>query len=299
MKNYIIAGILLIFLSGASLFLPSYVMEWQDEQRTEKSQAVEVQEVVLKEQISMTLSEKLKLKEQETVHALELVNGKNYNQDTIYEQAEKEIGILAEQGLLLDFNTTEPLKMVEANVFFYVDMEDSERSIMMWEGVLETLDYQLTFTMDDETGKIVSFSQYYYDRGDVVYDYDGDNMQSTSKAVSKHAWGDLNLGLSTLQEMAEHWGEYLGCEVSESHSAWKEVGFGPDVEEFAVRVETLITKGYTKEEAENKVATEWGLDTNTSCRQLYVTLEDEGGQIGYILWPEKYMFRIDPVLRAI
>ena len=66
MKNYIIAGILLIFLSGASLFLPSYVMEWQDEQRTEKSQSEEVQEVVLKEQISMTLSEKLKLKEQET-----------------------------------------------------------------------------------------------------------------------------------------------------------------------------------------------------------------------------------------
>lgn len=242
----------------------------------------------------MTLSEKLKLKEQETVHALELVNGKNYNQDTIHEQVEKEIGILAEQGLLLDFDTTEPLKMVEANVFFYVDMEDSERSIMMWEGVLETLDYQLTFTMDDETGKIVSFAQYYYDRGDVVFDYDEDDMQSTSKAVSRHAWGDLKLNMRTLQEMAEHWGEYLGCEVSEGQAAWEE-SLEVDTEEFAVRVENLIVKGYTREEAENKVAMEWGLDM--SDRKLYVTLEDEGGQIGYTLWPEKYMFRIDPVFR--
>lgn len=289
MKNYIIAGILLLFLSGASLFLPSYAMEWQDEQRTEKSQAEEVQEVVLKEQVSMTLSEKLKLKEQETVNALELVNGKNYNQDTIYEQVKKEIGILAEQGLLLDFDT-EPLKRVEANVFFYVDMEDSERSIMMWEGVVESLDYQLTFIMDDETGKIVRFAQYSYDRGGMVYDeYDN------SMAVSKKAPDEPDMGIEELQEMAEHWGKYLGCEVSESHSTWKEVSFGSDEEEFAVRVETLITKGYTKEVAENKVAAEWGLDT--SGRQLYVTLEDEGGQIGYILRPEKYMFCIDPVLR--
>ena len=138
MKNYIIAGFLLLFLSAASLFLPSYVMEWQDEQRTEKSQVEEVQEVVLKEQVSMTLSEKLKLREQEAVNALNLVNGKNYNQDTIDEQVRKEIGILAEQGLLLDFDM-EPLKVAEAVIYFYVDMEDSERSIMMWEVSAETL----------------------------------------------------------------------------------------------------------------------------------------------------------------
>ncbi len=293
MKNYIIAGFLLLFLSAASLFLPSYVMEWQDEQRTEKSQVEEVQEVVLKEQVSMTLSEKLKLREQEAVNALNLVNGKNYNQDTIDEQVRKEIGILAEQGLLLDFDM-EPLKVAEAVIYFYVDMEDSERSIMMWEVSAETLKYHLVLTMDDETGKILSFSQYGYDWdgvfGEAVEQYDA---QSSSISISKSS-SDSYIGTEELQEMAERWGDYLGCEVTESHITWLGERFVSDTEEFAMRVENMIVKGYTREEAEMKVASEYGLDI--SERLLYAGLEDESGQIGYALWPGKYLFRIEPIL---
>lgn len=296
MKNYIIAGILLLFLSGASLFLPSYLMEWRDEQRTEKSEAEEVQEVVLKEQISMTLSEKLKLKIQESANALQLVNGKNYNQDTIYGQVKKEIGILAEQGLLIDFDT-DSSKAVEANLFFYVDMEDSERSIMLWEGVVESLNYQLTFTMDDETGKILSFSQYSYDRGDALYDDYG--MQSNGMRVSEYAWDASDMGTGELREMAEDWGDYLGYKVTESHSTWIEADFGVDVEEFTEHIERMISKGYTREEAEIKVAREWGIDIDTSGKQFYVNLEDEGDQIRYLLHPERYVFRIEPIIETI
>ena len=57
MKNYVIAGFLLIILTVASLILPSQILRWQDAQRTEKSETEEVQEVVLREQVSMTLSE--------------------------------------------------------------------------------------------------------------------------------------------------------------------------------------------------------------------------------------------------
>lgn len=295
MKNYIIAGILLLFLSGASLFLPSYIMEWRDEQRTEKSQVEEVQEVVLKEQVSMTLSEKLKLRGQETVNALELVNGKNYNQDTINEQVRKEIGILAEQGLLADADMDSPQK-VEATVSFYVDMEDSERSIMLWEGFADSQDYQLAFTMDDETGKILSFSQYSYDRGEVLYDDYG--MQSNGMSVTKVIPDEPDIGTEELQEMAERWGDYLGYKVTESHSAWMEEGLGAEeLELYAEQVERMISKGYSREEAEIMASREWGIAT--SERQLYVNLEDEGDQIRYLLHPERYVFRIEPIIETI
>lgn len=295
MKNYIIAGILLLFLSGASLFLPSYIMEWRDEQRTEKSQVEEVQEVVLKEQVSMTLSEKLKLRGQETVNALELVNGKNYNQDTINDQVRKEIGILAEQGLLADVDMDSPQK-VEATVSFYVDMEDSERSIMLWEGFADSPDYQLAFTMDDETGKILSFSQYSYDRGDVLYDDYG--MQSNGMSVTKVIPDEPDIGTEELQEMAERWGDYLGYKVTESHSVWMEEGLGTEeLELYAEQVERMISKGYSREEAEIMASREWGIAA--SERQLYVNLEDEGDQIRYLLHPEKYVFRIEPIIETI
>lgn len=295
MKNYIIAGILLLFFSVASLFLPSYLMEWRDEQRTEKSQVEEVQEVVLKEQVSMTLSEKLKLRGQETVNALELVNGKNYNQDTINDQVRKEIGILAEQELLIDFDM-DSLQKVTATVSFYVDMEDSERSIMLWEGIVDLLDYQLAFTMDDETGKILSFSQYIYDRRDVLYDdYD---MQSNGMSVTKVVLDEPDIGTEKLQEMAERWGDYLGYKVTESHSAWMEEGLGTEeLELYAEQVERMISKGYSREEAEIMASREWGIDT--SERQFYVNLENEGDQIRYLLHPERYVFRIEPIIENI
>lgn len=295
MKNYIIAGILLLFFSAASLFLPSYLMEWRDEQRTEKSQVEEVQEVVLKEQVSMTLSEKLKLRGQETVNALELVNGKNYNQDTINDQVRKEIGILAEQELLIDFDM-DSLQKVTATVSFYVDMEDSERSIMLWEGIVDLLDYQLAFTMDDETGKILSFSQYIYDRRDVLYDDYG--MQSNGMSVTKVVLDEPDIGTEKLQEMAERWGDYLGYKVTESHSAWMEEGLGTEeLELYAEQVERMISKGYSREEAEIMASREWGIAA--SERQLYVNLEDEGDQIRYLLHPERYVFRIEPIIETI
>lgn len=295
MKNYIIAGIFLLFLSGASLFLPSHIMEWRDEQRTEKSQVEEVQEVVLKEQVSMTLSEKLKLRGQETVNALELVNGKNYNQDTINEQVRKEIGILAEQGLLADVDMDSPQK-VEATVSFYVDMEDSERSIMLWEGFADSQDYQLAFTMDDETGKILSFSQYSYDRGEVLYDDYG--MQSNGMSVTKVIPDEPDIGTEELQEMAERWGDYLGYKVVESHSAWIEERLGTEeLELYAQQVERMISKGYSREEAEIMASREWGIAA--SERQLYVNLEDEGDQIRYLLHPERFVFRIEPIIETI
>ena len=78
MKKYGIAGILLaVFLAG-SLFLPPRIMEWQDRRKIGTSQTEEVQEVVLREQVFMTLTQRLALldTERQGVDTLALLNGK-------------------------------------------------------------------------------------------------------------------------------------------------------------------------------------------------------------------------------
>ncbi len=278
MKNYVITGVLLLFLTAASFFLPIRVLKWQDEQRTGKSEIEEVQEVVLKEQISMTLSEKLKLRNQETVNALTLVNGKNYNKDTIEDQIRKEIGILADQDILIDFDM-ESMKIREATVTFYVDMEDSERSIMFWQGYVETLEYDVSFFLDDETGKIVSFAQ--YAAGPVV-DYAGAAM-----GISR----DMSMEMEEQKELARRWAEYLGCEMKASSTGWYGIGQGAEEELFEKEIDMLISKGYSYEEAGLKVALAWGISVDRQV--LRVVFEDNGDTIQYTLGITESLFQMD------
>ena len=278
MKNYVITGVFLLFLTAASFFLPIRVLKWQDEQRTGKSEIEEVQEVVLKEQISMTLSEKLKLRNQETVNALTLVNGKNYNKDTIEDQIRKEIGILADQDILIDFDM-ESMKIREATVTFYVDMEDSERSIMFWQGYVETLEYDVSFFLDDETGKIVSFAQY---AAGPVADYAG-----AAIGLSR----DMSMEMEEQKELARRWAEYLGCEMKASSTGWYGIGQGAEEELFEKEIDMLISKGYSYEEAGLKVALAWGISVDRQV--LRVVFEDNGDTIQYTLGITESLFQMD------
>ncbi len=278
MKNYVITGVLLLFLTAASFFLPIRVLKWQDEQRTGKSEIEEVQEVVLKEQISMTLSEKLKLRNQETVNALTLVNGKNYNKDTIEDQIRKEIGILADQDILIDFDM-ESMKIREATVTFYVDMEDSERSIMFWQGYVETLEYDVSFFLDDETGKIVSFAQY---AAGPVADYAG-----AAIGLSR----DMSMEMEEQKELARRWAEYLGCEMKASSTGWYGIGQGAEEELFEKEIDMLISKGYSYEESGLKVALAWGISVDRQV--LRVVFEDNGDTIQYTLGITESLFQMD------
>ena len=288
MKNYVITGVLLLFLTAASFFLPIRVLKWQDEQRTGKSEIEEVQEVVLKEQISMTLSEKLKLRNQETVNALTLVNGKNYNKDTIEDQIRKEIGILADQDILIDFDM-ESMKIREATVTFYVDMEDSEKSIMLWQGFVETSKYQLLFFLDDETGKIVSFSQYAA-RPVVDYEAAADASAETDQAIYVEKYF-ADMDAEEQKELAARWGEYLGCEMKASSTGWYGIGQGAEEELFEKEIDMLISKGYSYEEAGLKVALAWGISVDRQV--LRVVFEDNGDTIQYTLGITESLFQMD------
>ncbi|NBK93193.1 hypothetical protein D5278_14595 [bacterium 1XD21-13] len=290
MKNYVIAGFLLIILTVASLILPSQILRWQDAQRTEKSETEEVQEVVLREQVSMTLSEKLRLQKKEEENALTLVNGKNFNKDTIEEQMKKEIRILAEKEILIDFDT-DILDMNEATVSFYVDMEDSERSTMFWLGSVDSPKNYLSFFLDDETGKIVSFHQFRYaNKRDLGYAeaYDGDSAASSySVSVSENF---MSIDGEELKKIAERWGEYLGYQATGGDFYRYDVS-SEEGEAFMIEVERLMSKGYSYKEAEQMTAMAWGIDPDAGDAYR-VILEDSGGTIPYNLEISPLQFEV-------
>lgn len=288
MKNYIIAGAILVLLTLASLFLPSYVLEWQDEQRTEHSETEEVQEVVLKEQLSMSLAQKMELRQKDTVNALNLYKGKNYDQETIDAQVRSEIEILAEKEILMHFSN-ENIAIRDTSVLFYVDMEDSERSVMIWEIAVDTTNYHLILYLDDETGKIVSFTQYVE-----VTDYL--EVDKTGQVSGVFVENRFDMSGEEVQELAERWGEYLGCQVTEFRSAGAGLQYREEREVFMKEVETLVRKGYSWEEANLKIGIEWGIaPAETTRNQILAEFKDEGGQVDYIIWPEGNSLWIEPV----
>lgn len=289
MKYYIIAGTLLILLALTSLFLPSYILEWQDGQRTEHSEIEEVQEVVLKEQLSMSLAQKMQILTEDTVNALSLYNGKNFSQNTISGQVRNELEVLAEKGILQNFSQ-ENISVMDTSVFFYVDMEDSERSVMVWEVIIDTSNYHLNLLLDDETGKIVRAAQ--YESGDVT---DYSEVSVGGQKIDFSIAESMHMNEEEVQELAQRWSEYLGCWVTDSRSAGIELQFADEREAFLIEVESLVRKGYSREEALVKTQLAWGISPGEETGNgILAELEDEGGRVEYVFWAEKDSLRIEP-----
>ncbi len=279
MKRYGIAGILLAVLLAGSLFLPPRMMEWQDRRKIGTSQTEEVQEVVLREQVSMTLTQRLSLldTEREGVDTLVLLNGKNFTQETIKAQVLGEIRILAKQGILKDMDL-KSLSFLDASVSFFVDLEDTEKSMMLWYGEAVTENYQLDFQLDDESGKIISISQrrrkIYGVYTDVV---DGETSANTVVMESVDA-----LSQEELKETGEGWGEYLGCRVTDMGPGLLPFYMNDKEEQiFQEEVKRMMEKGYSEEEAYWKTLSAWGIADLEWGEGRKALLTDDGGETEY------------------
>lgn len=288
MKRYLIVGGLLAALIAAGFFLPPRLMEWQDQQRIGNAETEEVQEVVLKEQASMTLLQRLLLRNREgaEVDALKLVNGKNYTEDTIGEQVRAELWTLIELGILNGLDYLKGDMSVEASVLFYVDLVDTEKSAMIWSGTALTGNCRLDFELDDESGKIVEISQYYYRNGyeeplSVVGDAENDEMEGDVTVVEK-SWRILSD--EELRTVAEQWGEYLGCTVTDAGYNLEAYFSDREEEAFQREVEQMMKKGYSEEEALWMAASAWGiLEDEAVWLGRKVLLGDKEAEVTYVL----------------
>lgn len=195
MKRYIFIVILILLIGAAGFILPIKFMEWQDAKRLEKIEIEAATKVMLSTQMDMTLIEKIQLMTNEKVSKVALVNGKNYNQSNIEEKLKEELQKLNELGIL-ELDVRE-IRYGESWLRMYVDPEDGGKSMLLWKAYLVTEDYELVLSMDDGTGKIIDIEKQYY------YSQD-DDFRIKSRA-------------DELVNIAEKWGEYLGCTLIESY----------------------------------------------------------------------------------
>ena len=161
---------------------------------------------------------------------------------------------------------------------------------MLWQGFVETSKYQLLFFLDDETGKIVSFSQY---AAKPVVDYGaaGDVSGETDQAIYVEKYF-ADMDAEEQKELAARWGEYLGCEMVSSQSYPNGIMPGAEEELFQQEIDNFVSKGYSYEEAKIKTALSWGIDPLLG-ETFRVTFEDSGGQIVYTMGVTDRVFQID------
>ncbi len=282
MKNYLIAGMFLALTVLACLFFPPALMEWKDGKQTGTVELETVREVTLTEHVSMTLCQKLKLLSSGAGSSLSMKNGKNYTRDTIGDKLSEEVHALSELGIFPDVDL-EDILVGGAEVAFYMDVEDSEKSAMIWSVDAAVDRNKFYFMLDDETGKILGFRQNRVEDTGTMYEDQAAEMSVGNKILEA---GSLAMGREEITELAGKWAEYLGCTVREVID--DPFGMGRESREREVveyEIQTLTGKGYSFLEAMQMVGMGYGYDfaENGYSWSVYAELGDEGGEVYFCL----------------
>lgn len=266
MKQYFMAVFVLIVTAFVGLTMPLALLERQDQERLENIETQTAEEVILTSHTELTLIEKLQLMQKDTVTYLSMVQGKNYDWDSIIVQVQQELKKLCELEIL-NLERIDLLYSVE-DVGFLIDIEDESRSMLMWTLNVVTDEWVITVTADDETGKILGISQVEMSASESYT-----NMQ---KAEVSEAIGTKE----NLKKIAEKWGEYLGISLIESYDRQNPTA---DLEkEWEKEIDAWMQKGCSNEEAYKRVYQAWGDTVDSLTSWAYGVYEDESGMAAYM-----------------
>lgn len=270
MKQYLITVLLLAVFAVGGFMLPSEFMKWQDQQRLENSETQSGEEVVLVPQTDMTLIEKMQLIQKDSVTALPMEQGKNYDGDSMISKMKKELQKLSDMGLP-DLEEQHCLYEIE-EILFLIDIRDGTKSMILWNASVVADDFYIGILIDDETGKILGLT--YHER---LADKSSADYDDKSIAVQQAA-GELYS--MDLKEAAKKWGEYIGISLAETYDTPN-----PTADIYKDRekeIKALMKEGMSEEEAMHKVYEAWGLEEKNE-NWLYAVYEDESGIISYLL----------------
>lgn len=261
MKKWMLRFLLIVAVLAVGLWVPSEILTWQDQKKLGDVLTEEAEEVVLTRRADLTMIEKLQLLQKDQVISLPAA-GKNYNEETILNAVDRELEKLANQGII-------SRKMAELHVYdtkelevlFFVDMDDSSRSMRVWLVNGYNTESHTYILLDDDTGKILSLYQH-EDASLAV----SETEKSEQKDLQRK---ELLYTSQKLEETAVKWGEYLGCTLVSS------------------AVETDMDKNLEKEQ-EISADGEYG---------IYAVYEDEHGKIGYLFQKEvcEIIFSASPI----
>ena len=248
--GYLLSVLSLLLALALCWQLPSKLLAWQDEKQTGTFHIQTAQSVVAEAPEGMALLEKVALFHNGPTTMLKVSGGKGFGSEReAAGQAEKELQKLKEMGVLMDFGT-EPINAFSAETMFFIDREDSGRSMLVWYGSFEVEGYLLTWYMDDETGSLLGVIQldtglakewgdigrYSFPEG--IYSFNDDGEFQVEWGL-KDEW--------EAEKCGEKWAEYLGCDI-------QEIGYACDYQamdqEWSVLVRSLMeSDGFNDQEA--------------------------------------------------
>lgn len=275
MKKYLLIPFLTAAVLAAGLWMPSRILEWQDQKKLGYMMTETAEEVVLTSRAELSIIEKLQLMQKDQVISLP-AEGKNYTEETIFDAVSRELETLANLGIISRrMAELYVYDMNELNTLFFMDMDDSSRSMRVWfvNGSSEVS--QGYILIDDDTGKILSLSQWEDDSA-------GD-LGKEGRELSEQQRKELLYTPQELEKTAEKWGEYLGCTLVTSAT-----GIEPGREkEQEAEIEKLIKEtGMSREAAtQNIMAQQEALEVDGE-HGLYAVYEDEHGKITYLFQKE-------------
>lgn len=204
LQSYAAAGLVLLLAAVVGFGVPVFLFTWQDRGRLGHAEMEEAESVVITKQSELTIIEKVKFLSADTYHSLALTKGKNYTQGTIEKKVGEELAKLDEGGLLPE-QLTSAVSALSSEVEFTMDAS-GETSVMVWNGAAVFEDEGwLDYALEDETGKVISLRGHFY----------GDTMKKEiveEEAESAEEYAEEYE--EKCMEIAQGWGDYLGCSVA-------------------------------------------------------------------------------------
>lgn len=210
--RYVMAAVLLGTGIVGSIILPSKILDWGDAQRIEKSQIWQVTEVELTARVNMSITEKINLLMSSQSSTIGMQNGRYYTQDTIWQQVKEELLELRRLKILED-EDLEHFVLDSKEVFFAMNRQDSEQSMMFWSGSGHTDRSYIEWVLDDETGKLLAVGQ--WDKVYVSVDMGSEKEEQKKKGTEENATVEIpSVSTETnLADISEKWAGYLGCKI--------------------------------------------------------------------------------------
>jgi hypothetical protein len=163
MRRYLVPAVVFVtaLILVGSFFLPSYILALKDGKTLGKLGVTESQAVNFESKPELGIIDRLRMKVNSA--RLELDNGKNMDPQTAYQCVIGELEKFSTGvGLDYDFSTWE---MDRYSVEFLIDSSDPSKNLIAWDITINDDEgHMLVASVDDETGVLLSFYQY-FDKG--------------------------------------------------------------------------------------------------------------------------------------
>lgn len=202
MRRFLLTALIVCLVGVTGFLLPPQIMNWQDERRTMEISLEETQEILLAPQPALSITEKLNLYNKVNTGEMYLASGKNYDEKSIQRKIEEEIEKL--RDLQITEIDMEEISYKQIQAALLVDTQESVNSMIVWNIILvqNNSERLIEILIDDETGKILEFSQLEaYDQYTKFKKLD-DSKIEVKLVIDK-----------ALDKIAEKWGEYLELEL--------------------------------------------------------------------------------------